>query len=567
MKKSLISLCLAALIGIVVVGCSQQQGDLPDILQIVSVTPAQDATDVATDEALVVVFNFSIDNAAITKSNFFSEYAEMVSGTHTAGTPEIESLQWSEDGKTLTIRITNWSNYGQGADNNQVAIRATNRIKDVFGNVMHSAPILWRFRLRYLAPPKTDPPTFVLSPGSYESNSVLVTIEAPDADAIYYTLDGSTPTAMSTGTLYTGPITLESSKTIKAIATRAGSSESDVSTAWYDLYWWQALGSGPDDAIYALAYDPDNGILYAGGRFTLIGSASNVHHVAQWNGSAWSAMDGGVEGTGPEVNTLLYSNGHLYVGGSFLTADTTTVNGIASWNGSSWSALGSGVSGGFDVVFALANDSSNNLIAGGDYTSPANHIAKWNGSAWSAFSPEPNNRVDLLAFNPDNNILYASGWFNNIGKNNIAQWTGTTWEALGNGITKESVPADIFAMAAGSNLYVGGDFDYAGTASVNNIAMWDGASWSALGSGTNDSIYGMTYDSARNILYVGGKFSSPASLLAKWDGLSWSSIPGSITGNSVWGMTVDPEGNLYIFGDFTQAGGVSTNQIAKWGKK
>ena len=70
--------------------------------------------------------------------------------------------------------------------------------------------------------PPASAPVFVLASGSYEANTILVTIEAGagGADNIYYTTNGTTPTASST--LYTGAISLETSKTIKAIAVKSG---------------------------------------------------------------------------------------------------------------------------------------------------------------------------------------------------------------------------------------------------------------------------------------------------------------------------------------------------------
>ena len=44
-------------------------------------------------------------------------------------------------------------------------------------------------------------------------------------------------------------------------------------------------------------------------------------------------------------------SGNLYIGGSFLVAPGTEANYIAKWNGSNWSALGSGMDG---SVYALA---------------------------------------------------------------------------------------------------------------------------------------------------------------------------------------------------------------------
>lgn len=73
-------------------------------------------------------------------------------------------------------------------------------------------------------------PTFSPAGGTYTSaQSVTITTTTSGAD-IYYTTDGSTPTASST--FYTGAITVSSNTTIKAIAIKDGVS-SQVATATY----------------------------------------------------------------------------------------------------------------------------------------------------------------------------------------------------------------------------------------------------------------------------------------------------------------------------------------------
>ena len=54
-----------------------------------------------------------------------------------------------------------------------------------------------------------------------------------------------------------------------------------------------------------------------------------------------------------------------------------------------------------------------------------------------------------------------------------------------------------------------------------------------------------------------------ASHIAKWDGANWSAL-GSGMNRTVYALAVDGAGDLYAGGDFTTAGGVSANYIAKW---
>lgn len=378
-------------------------------------------------------------------------------------------------------------------------------------------------------------------------------------------------------------MTLATSVVVKAMAVKAGYQDSDVSSAWYDLYWWQPLGDGINDEVYALAYDPDNDLLYAGGMFTQAGVTS-VNNIAKWNGSAWSALDSGIESTG-EVNTMLYRSGTLFVGGSFNTAGGMTVNNITSWNGSNWGALiGPSTAGTNGSVFDLTYDFANNLLFAGQDGQQAGgtdalYASKWDGSNWGpVYGSDLNNRVEAIAYDPINNYLYVGGWMTNAGGvpvNYMARLYNpssptTNWQAMGAGITAEAF-TDINAFAmAGSDLYVGGNFDHAGGSPVSNIAMWDGSDWSQLAGGVNGSVYCLAYDSASGRLYVGGNFTladaGTANYIAVWNGSLWSTL-GSGMDDSVVGLAVDPEGNIYAGGYFSTAGGVSAARVAKWGKK
>jgi Raf kinase inhibitor-like YbhB/YbcL family protein len=80
---------------------------------------------------------------------------------------------------------------------------------------------------------KVDNPAFVLAAGTYTAaQSVAITCPTSGA-AIYYTLDGTTPT--TTSTLYTTAITVSATATIKAIAIKSGMIDSDVVSATYTI--------------------------------------------------------------------------------------------------------------------------------------------------------------------------------------------------------------------------------------------------------------------------------------------------------------------------------------------
>lgn len=81
------------------------------------------------------------------------------------------------------------------------------------------------------SPEAAAAPTISPNGGTFTTaQSVTMTSTTPSAQ-IFYTLDGSTPTTGSTQ--YSGPITVSTDTTVKAIATAAGYSQSNVSTATF----------------------------------------------------------------------------------------------------------------------------------------------------------------------------------------------------------------------------------------------------------------------------------------------------------------------------------------------
>jgi len=89
---------------------------------------------------------------------------------------------------------------------------------------------LWKFQ------PGMTPasaPEFSPAAGVYTGAQTVAINDATANSTIYYTTDGTIPTTGSTQ--YSGPITVSSSETIKAIATASGYSTSDVASAPYTI--------------------------------------------------------------------------------------------------------------------------------------------------------------------------------------------------------------------------------------------------------------------------------------------------------------------------------------------
>ncbi len=279
----------------------------------------------------------------------------------------------------------------------------------------------------------------------------------------------------------------------------------------------------------------------------------------------WGSLGSGVNGV---VEALTMSGTNLYVGGEFTTAGGVAVNEIAKWNGSAWSALGSGLApGGTGTVVRALAVIGTNLYAGGAFSGSVGSVAKWNGSSWSALGSGMNGCLYALAVIGTD--LYAGGTFTSAGgvpANYIAKWDGSAWSALGSGTGGNDPYVNALAVI-GTDLYAGGSFSTAGGVTVNGIAKWDGNAWTALGSGMGaysayPSVYALAVSGTN--LYAGGDFTNaggvPANYIAKWHGTAWSAL-----GLGVCPFSLAVSGtDLYAGGAFTTAGGVSANYIAKW---
>src|SRR5205085_2817123 len=84
------------------------------------------------------------------------------------------------------------------------------------------------------APSQVAAPTFSPPAGNYTSTQPLTISTTTAGASIRYTTDGSTPTS-TLGTVYVSPVSVSSSLTLKAIAYKAGMTDSTVVSAAYTI--------------------------------------------------------------------------------------------------------------------------------------------------------------------------------------------------------------------------------------------------------------------------------------------------------------------------------------------
>ena len=134
----------------------------------------------------------------------------------------------------------------------------------------------------------------------------------------------------------------------------------------------------------------------------------------------------------------------------------------------------------------------------------------------------------------------------------------------------------MFDDGSGPALYVGGDFTTAGGVAANHIAKWDGSSWSALGSGMDaasvrrpDGVRRRQRAGAlrrRRLHDRGRRGGEPHREVGRLELVGARQRDERPFGD-VHALAVFDDGGgpaLYAGGDFTTAGGVAANRIAKW---
>lgn len=224
----------------------------------------------------------------------------------------------------------------------------------------------------------------------------------------------------------------------------------------------------------------------------------------------------------------------------------------------SWNAIGSGTNGKINAVIVFNNE----LIAAGEFTSPATNIARWNGTSWSALGSGLNGVVNGLTI--FNNQLIAVGAFNNAG-NNVASWNGTTWTGLGLG-TNDTV----YAVTVYNNtLRVGGKFTTAGGINCSRVALWNGTTWGSMGTpnGVNNTVYALTVFGAD--LIIGGQFTqagplNPSNRVVRYNSNgTYTNMGSGVDNNQVLSLTTY-NNQLYVGGSFSTIGGVTVNNLARW---
>lgn len=173
-------------------------------------TPASSATNVSTTPT----FTWAASTGA-------STYALVVSTNSSFTSPIINQTGLTGTSHTASTSLANSTVY-------YWKVTATNATGSTIAS---NAGI--SFTTQAPPPPAVATPTFSVAAGTYTSAQSVVISTTTSGASIRYTTDGSTPTDAST--LYASAVNISSTQTLKAIATKAGMSNSAVASATYTI--------------------------------------------------------------------------------------------------------------------------------------------------------------------------------------------------------------------------------------------------------------------------------------------------------------------------------------------
>jgi len=237
---------------------------------------------------------------------------------------------------------------------------------------------------------------------------------------------------------------------------------------------WAALDSLTDGIIRALEFYDDK--LVVAGQFHEIGGVA-AHAIATWNGTSWEALGAGLTTQGyTDVWDLQVYNGLLVAGGSFsIAGEDSSARGVAAWNGTSWSKIGEGgVEGNVRCLGVL----NGQLIVGGDHLTPVplpiqswnRTTISWDGAQWGTIGQDV--MPEIFVLKTIDGILYEGGIAPNSpdpdSRSSLAFWNGQSWTIPDQGTDK--LVFDIANYAG--DLFAGGSFTMAGQVNSANIARY-----------------------------------------------------------------------------------------------
>lgn len=181
----------------------------------------------------------------------------------------------------------------------------------------------------------------------------------------------------------------------------------------------------------------------------------------------------------------------------------------------------------------------------------------------------------------DNSYTLPDNSFSVYSLDSVVPASNFYFGRLGSGFPASST---VYAVAVDSKkqAYIGGDFIQVNNELVvNNITVWDPRQelYSNLDGGLNGTVRAIAVDANSGVVYIGGDFTIayqiqannllPVRGIAMWNPITstFTELVDSIfegLNGSCFAIDVDPNGLVYVGGNFTLAGSITANNIATY---
>jgi hypothetical protein len=343
---------------------------------------------------------------------------------------------------------------------------------------------------------------------------------------------------------------------------------------------WEPVHTFATETPYTALIAFSAGLFYVDRSQAIYPGCASYKEYAIWryDGSTSTRVD-----TYHNVDAFAVHNGELYaIGGRWtfcphvIPQSVYTDRWLGKWNGSAWVNAPSNPWVGATTM--VSNNGA--LYFGGFFARLGNGLAAGNAARMVGTDfQQVQDGFDGIArcATAVGPTFFAGGDFNNFGSTPVAHlgyFNGTGWGSVGNfngSLSALGFYAPNPESVVGSGVVASGGFTTINGSTYTRIARRDStnATWVAMGSGLNAPAYAF-YPFITGVshadLFVGGQFTNaggtPANYVARWTGSAWQALS---TGMSAEVRALQGySGRIYAGGYFITASGVTCNHIASW---
>ncbi|MBP9082852.1 MAG: T9SS type A sorting domain-containing protein [Bacteroidia bacterium] len=346
---------------------------------------------------------------------------------------------------------------------------------------------------------------------------------------------------------------------------------------YYDSTGWHQMGQGLNGVVTSIEYYDSS--LYVSGYFTVADNNLQVNGIAKWDGNTWSSVGTGADYAWVNIKVL---NDTLYAYGFFNTFNGMASRNLVKFDGNTWIPMP------LDTLHEIRNITyCNGTLFATMYSLTTNNssIYKKSGTNWQGIPGPGLFQVDYIfcPLTTYNNIIYS--FHRSLTEydsliismyNSNGTYIGS-FSSIGNTV---NYPDWYFGKVIQDTLFFGGEFRKINNELAAGVSCLKNATYSSpffptLGykSGYYAHGYGIYFDSTWNKLLVGGRFEfagdSVANSIATWDGTKWEPVGTGVNAMDLGSgfrvrNFVRYNNQLYVGGNFSQAGNKSTGGFAVW---